>query len=127
MTGTHIYGAAAGQSADSTQERERRQRVLKKAIVSYADRAITVECMARDLSSNGVKLQSMQPLPIPDNFHLEIPMDGISVDCQVRWRNGTTLGAAFISPIQIEERVRQKVNPTGLGVLRKPTLQRQTP
>jgi len=117
-------GTAAGHVAVAS-ERERRQRVLKKAIASYANRSITVECVARDLSSGGVKLQVTQPLPIPDHFFLEIPMDGISADCQVRWRNGDMIGAVFVNaPNVAEARTRQRVDPTGLTAPRKSLLRK---
>ena len=94
--------------------RERRQRVLKKAIAYYADRAFTVECLVRDMSSGGVKLKLCQPLPLPDHFTLHVPMDGLTVDCVVRWRGGMLIGAKFCSePVVDQNRVRQSVNPTG--------------
>ena len=108
----------------SSPERERRQRVLKKAIASYGNRSITVECLARDLSSGGVKLQVTQPLPIPDHFHLEIPMDGISAECEVRWRNNDMIGAVFTSDPMVEQKARQRVDPTGLSVSRKSLLRK---
>ena len=106
-------------------ERERRQRVLKKGIASYADRSITVECMVRDLSSGGAKLQLVQPLPLPDHFDLEIPMDGINVRCVARWRDGDRIGVQFVGDISIEaSKARQRVDPTGLNSGRARTLRR---
>jgi len=116
----------AGLNNTASQDREHRQRVLKKAIASYNGRTITVECLARNLSSGGVKLQVQQPLPIPDYFHLEIPMDGISAECVVRWRSRDLIGAEFLeAPKVAENRVRQKVDPTGLDGLRRKSILRK--
>lgn len=106
-------------------ERERRQRVLKRGTASYANRSITVGCVVRDLSSGGAKIMLDQPLPLPDHFTLEIPMDGITADCEVRWRNGDLIGAQFMGEVLIEEkRVRQRVDPTGLLKQKRNTLRK---
>ena len=110
---------AAGEAPSAMAERERRQRVLKKAIASYANRSITIECLVRDLSPGGVKLKLEQDLTLPDHFYLSIPMDGIAAECEVRWRNGNMIGAQFISDIEIEgTKVRQRVDPTGAPLRR---------
>ena len=58
----------------------------------------------------------LQPLPLPDHFDLEIPMDGISAQCVVRWRDGDRMGVQFIGDISIEAtKARQRVDPTGLS------------
>ncbi len=108
-------------------QRERRQRVLKKAIASYNDRKITVECLVRDLSVSGVKLKLTTQLPLPDNFLLEIPMDGIEALCEVRWRRGDTIGAVFLEEPRKTENynVRQAIDTSNIpgmrrSVLRKP-------
>ncbi len=107
--------------------RERRQRVLKKGVISYANRSITVDVVVRDLSSAGAKLKIVQAAPVPDHFTLEIPMDGVMVDCEVRWRNGDTLGVAFTSHAHIDEKKqRQRIDPTGYGERRPSVLRRPT-
>ena len=106
-------------------QRQPRQRTLKGAIASYNGGAIRLECIVRDLSAGGVKLKMQSDLILPDHFHLEIPSDGLSVDCQVRWRDGKTLGAVFLGPINIRENVqRQVINPTFDGGSQNSVLRR---
>lgn len=118
----NLSASAAEQSAP---ERERRQRVLKKGTASYSNRSISVECLVRDLSSGGVKLQLNNPLPLPDKFMLDIPMDGITVECMVCWRKGDTLGAVFLNePVINESRARQKIDPTMSDPIRRSVLRK---
>ncbi|MFD0915742.1 PilZ domain-containing protein [Pseudahrensia aquimaris] len=105
-------------------ERERRQRVLKKGVVSYNDGAISSEVMVRDFSSQGVKIKMTNDVPIPDHFTLDIPMDGIRIECEVRWRERDTLGVRFISkPTIRSEPHRAQLKATGIPqtLRRRPT------
>lgn len=94
---THQAEIAPPTETISDGERERRQRVLKKGIVSYNGGSITLEVMVRDFSTKGVKIKQLVDVPIPDHFTLDIPMDGVRMECQVRWRDGDTLGVLFLS------------------------------
>ena len=95
-------------------QRPVRQRTLKGGVASYNFGSIRMECVVRDLSAHGAKIRKNPDIPLPDNFHLEIPGDGIAVDCEVRWRQGDVLGVAFAGPVQIKENIkRQYVQPTG--------------
>ena len=126
--GANINVGVSGETGAtvSPDERERRQRVLKKAIASYNDQKITMECIVRDLSSSGVKLKLSNPLPLPDHFLLEIPMDGIVADCEVRWRRGDELGAVFIGDPRKAEHSHgmQKINLNSIAGLRRSVLRK---
>lgn len=99
-------------SANCT-ERSLRQRTLKSALVTYGNGAITVECLVRDMSAGGAKLKMVNDTPIPNTFQLHIPLDGVSVNCEVRWREKNQLGIAFVSEVVITEQAkRQVVTPT---------------
>ena len=79
-----------------SQDREHRQRVLKKGVISYSEGHISIECVVRDLSSGGVRLHFPVSTPVPDNFDLSIPMDGLTAQCLCRWRKGQVIGATFV-------------------------------
>ena len=104
------------ESLESTAaERERRQRVLKKGVVSYNRGAISTDVLVRDFSSKGVKIKRTTDVPIPDHFTLDVPMDGIRIDCEVRWREGDMLGVRFSSaPTLRSEPYRAQMQPTGM-------------
>lgn len=126
--GSNVNVEISGENgaAASPDERERRHRVLKKAIASYNDQKITMDCIVRDLSSSGVKLKLANPLPLPDHFLLEIPMDGIVADCEVRWRRGDELGAVFIGEPRKagHSHGMQKINVNTIAGLRRSVLRK---
>ncbi|MEP1209005.1 MAG: PilZ domain-containing protein [Rhizobiaceae bacterium] len=98
---THI---AFPNDSDEAHPREHRRKAFKAGIVSYQNHALTQDCVIRDISSGGVKLQFPKPAMIPDNFCLIIPMEGQRVECQVRWRKGNVVGAVFVGEMEQDAR-----------------------
>ena len=88
--------------------REHRRKAFKAGIISYQNHALTVDCGIRDISSPGVKLQFQEGVMIPENFTLTIPMEGNRVDCQVRWRHKTQIGAVFVGQMEQDSRNARK-------------------
>ena len=80
--------------------REKRNRMFKAGIASYQNNSITVDCVIRDLTSSGAKLKFEKGSFVPGLFMLTIPVDGIKVDCEVKWRHELEVGVAFVSDIQ---------------------------
>ncbi|PCH47070.1 MAG: hypothetical protein COC23_02685 [Hyphomicrobiales bacterium] len=106
-------------------ERERRHRVLKRGTASYANQSISIDVVIRDFSSTGARLKVSDAALLPDKFTLHIPMDGVEMDCSVRWRSGDLMGVLFVS----EQRrthgsIRQKVEARGLTDHRQSSLRK---
>ena len=89
------------QASVELNDRAVRQRTLKKGVVSYGDGYLTVECLVRDMSNGGAKLKLVNGVPVPNRFQLLVPSDGISVDCEVRWRESNQLGITFVGDITV--------------------------
>ena len=94
--------------SDELQPREHRRKAFKAGIVSYNDNSLTVDCVIRDISTSGAKLQFPKPALIPDRFALIIPMAGQRVECQARWRKGNVIGVEFVGEMEHDARNHRK-------------------
>ncbi len=91
--------------------RATRRRTLKQATIAYGGRHLTIECVVRDLSATGARLVVEHAASVPDTFELLIELDGLEAQCEVIWRNRTTVGVRFEqAPRHVEPRRRQVVN-----------------
>ncbi len=111
---------------EAPDNRVQRRRMLKSAVASYNDQAISMEVLLRDMSDTGVKIKLKENDVLPDNFHLYIEIDGINVECETVWRRGLEIGAKFVSEMETKTPLRsQTVIPTLMG--KKPSLLRRKP
>ena len=100
----HSPYTQSGHPEDSRElrTREHRRKAFKAGIISYQNHSLTVDCVIRDISSSGVKLQFQEGVMVPEHFTLTIPMEGQRVDCQVRWRHLNQVGAVFIGEMEVD-------------------------
>ncbi len=70
--------------------------MFKAGIVSYQNGSLTCDATVKDLTSMGAKLQIDNKQIVPDKILLTIPVDGVSIECEVRWRCENKLGVGFI-------------------------------
>jgi len=75
-----------------------RRRVLRGAIVFYAENKITARCMIRDLTPYGAQLKILQDIPVPDKAVLFFETGEMRVSFQAAWRNGKLMGVKFDEP-----------------------------
>ena len=81
-----------------------RPKAFKGGIISYQNHTLTADCIIRDINERGVKLKFEKDALVPEQFALTIPMEGIKVDCKVKWRRGLLVGAEFISDMEADPR-----------------------
>jgi hypothetical protein len=81
--------------AIAQKERSARRRVFKGAKIVFQERAATIDCTVRDLSSGGARLVVASVVGIPDLFELAVPGDRIR-QCQLIWRKSGQLGVSFL-------------------------------
>lgn len=74
---------------------DRRQRVLKGALITFKDRAATINCVVRNLSDSGACLKVDSPIGIPDAFDLIFDDHKSIRHCRVTWRKATQIGIEF--------------------------------
>lgn len=75
-----------------------RRRVIKGCRVLFNNRASTLDCVVRNLSKDGARVQTETPHLIPDEFELLIVQEGIIYPCKVAWRRGDEIGVTFTGP-----------------------------
>lgn len=75
-----------------------RRRVLRGAIVFYAENKITARCMIRDLTPYGAQIKILQDIPVPDRAVLFFETGEMRVPFRAVWRNGKLMGVKFDEP-----------------------------
>jgi PilZ domain len=77
-----------------------RDRVYYGAVIAFNQRNATMECLVRDFSSRGAKLEFESAALLPDDIDLSIPRKGTSWTARVIWRRANAAGFAFRDPKQ---------------------------
>jgi hypothetical protein len=71
-----------------------RHRVLKRATLAFVGGG-GVDCMVRNISSNGARLDIVNPVGLPASFKLVIEADQFIRRCHPVWSNDNRIGVAF--------------------------------
>jgi hypothetical protein len=72
-----------------------RQRRLNGAKIVFNNNSSVIDCIVRDLSSQGARLLVTSPVGIPDRFDLRIDRNGACHPSQVTWRANDQIGVSF--------------------------------
>ena len=70
-----------------------RQRTLKAGTIILNEGFSTIDCLVRNLSESGARLEVEHPLTLPDRF--ELTLDGHSKACAVVWKSVRHVGIRF--------------------------------
>ncbi len=101
-----------------------RLRSFLKGRVLFNGGQNSLECLIRDISPTGARLELSASVTLPDRFDLYLPHRDETSKVQIQWRRGSQLGIAFeqverapAAPPQAEDvasRVRQLETEVGL-------------
>jgi hypothetical protein len=80
-----------------------RQKSFLRGMIHLNDARTTFDCMIRDISSRGARLDFSGTAPTPDVFELFIPLKEQTLRANVTWRHGERVGVAFARPIHAME------------------------
>ena len=80
-----------------------RQRVFKGAVLSFNRGFSTFECVVKNLSDGGARLNLGDTFPVPSECTLRFA-DKVQRPVSVRWRSATGIGVQFIPVDQVERR-----------------------
>ena len=79
--------------------RDKRRRACWKSRVFFFDGQSSQDCIVRDLSLDGAKLEFQFPFVGPNEVTLQIGLGELArarVRCEVKWRRGNNAGVAFV-------------------------------
>ena len=72
-----------------------RHKCFLRAFVYFEGRSIAVDCVVRDISDIGARLQFDKPLVLTELLDLHIPIKGQSFHAEKRWNDGDEIGVTF--------------------------------
>lgn len=79
---------------------ERRQKVRKRTFLKgrilFNKGASSMDCLIRDLSEAGARLELSETSTLPDVFDLFIPQKDATLRTSLRWRRDEMVGVAFV-------------------------------
>jgi hypothetical protein len=72
-----------------------RLRSFLKGRVLFNSGQTSLECLIRDISSAGARLELSSSITLPDRFDLYLPHRVTTCKVHIQWRRGTQIGVAF--------------------------------
>ena len=82
----------------SDQRRSVRMKTFLKGRISFNGGASTMDCLIRDLSSVGARLELSQTSAIPEVFELYVPNRDRTLRATLCWRRDNGVGVTFDAP-----------------------------
>ena len=93
---------------------EHRGRTYLGGQIAFSNRWCTIDCLVRNMSRGGAKLEFAEPVLVPSELDLIIPLKGDSRRVQVVWRRAKSLGVSFgdkdwgtVVPIDAARQIRK--------------------
>jgi hypothetical protein len=74
-----------------------RSRTLLGGVIAYNNRASTMDCQVRNLSTSGAKVTFSNTAAVPDQFDLKIAHKERSFRARMIWRAPDEAGVSFLS------------------------------
>ena len=81
-----------------------RKRSFLKGTVYFNNRLSSIDCVVRDFSDGGARLEFTAMVTLPDSIELYIPTRDQTLPAQVRWRKDAEVGVGFDSATSSTER-----------------------
>ncbi len=110
--------------SDSDKRTSPRLRSFLKGRVVYNGGQSSLDCLIRDMSSTGARLELSASVTLPDRFDLYLPHRDETLKVHLQWRRGAAIGVAFdhvdsapdmpLAPQDVASRVEQLEAEVGL-------------
>src|SRR5262245_30791039 len=91
---TRNPGAPMSTTSDERRTRAR-QRSFLQGRLYFNNRRSSLDCLVRDISSQGAKLKVSDSVAIPEIVELHIPHKDETYRAKVQWRTGFEIGVTF--------------------------------
>jgi PilZ domain-containing protein len=100
MPARPVHDRRQGEIAMGEDDRRASPRVKTslRGCISYDKHAAAADCLVRDMSDTGAKLELSENVVIPYLIDLYIPKKDETLRANVLWRYGDLIGVAFTSP-----------------------------
>lgn len=83
-------------SVERTEQRgDQRRKALKGGRIVFNNATSSIDCLVRDMSAGGARLQVESVLGIPSAFTLILADGSLPRRCTVRWKQARAIGVAF--------------------------------
>ncbi|MEW6642791.1 MAG: PilZ domain-containing protein [Pseudomonadota bacterium] len=82
----------------SEQRKTARGRVIYGGMLIFNNRCSTMECVVRDFSANGARIDIDHNALLPDHLHLMIARKGREYAARIAWRCEGAAGLEFLEP-----------------------------
>ena len=82
---------------DESRQKER-TRTFLKAVIEFNKGALKNDCIVKNISSTGARLDISAAISLPEEFDLRVPHRGDVFRCQLVWREKDTIGVQFLAP-----------------------------
>jgi hypothetical protein len=82
--------------AEHERRTSNRQRTVLRGCIYYDKRSAAADCLVRDVSDRGARLELSENVVIPDLIELYIPKKEQTYHARVLWRHGNEVGVAYI-------------------------------
>jgi hypothetical protein len=91
--------------------RSERLKSLLRARIIFNGGNSTIDCVIKNVSAHGMRLEVADGLSIPGEFDLEVPHKGRTYRARLVWRGGGTIGVAFVpanaEPVRADDELRR--------------------
>lgn len=78
--------------------RSERVRSFLRAKILFNNQNTSFDCIVRNISATGAKIEVSNTISIPTQFDLEIPQKARSYKARIVWRDAESMGVEFIQP-----------------------------
>ena len=75
-----------------------RQRSLLGGRIAFNGSRSTMDCLVRNISPNGARIDLSDSAPLPREFDLAIECKGLKARVEIVWRVADQIGVSFTSP-----------------------------
>ena len=80
----------------SEARRSERLKSLLRARIIFNGGNSTIECLIRNVSAHGMRLELAESLSVPGEFGLDVPHKGRTYRARLVWRGDGMIGVAFV-------------------------------
>ena len=80
-----------------------RVRSFLRARILFNNGASTIDCVIKNISQTGAKIDIVSTMSVPSEFDLEVPQRGRTYRCRMVWRTAESIGVTFADDTAVED------------------------